>query len=1033
MPDKDFEETLDTLEDFFPELNKPTGSPPPPPPEPEEEETLVLGDGLAPAPVAKVEEPSAPPAEFGPVAAPPPVVRAEPNDSEEMGDLLVAPPPPIARIVSAPDDDDDGSPQDFQFEREVPDITHPWMKGHQFSRVSSVQKVREIVDSALARGRCSLDTETEGLDTRIVYDGLGRPRTVHQIVGFCISVDGHEGFYIPVRHKPDDGDKQDFNLPVAEVEAEIRRLCQAAQPIPPPGAREKDGLSYRVDARPKVVIYFWNAKFDQEMLYPIVGIDWWHPESFEDGMLACFCDYSADKALSLKHKAPMCLRDQQDNAYTMIELKELFIRGRPIRFQTLSPDEPGVLKYACSDAICTYLLCEPPRKWEKDRPDYMKKAHELYTFTYRLEKQCVQAVRVMERYRTRLDRKQAEELRKLHDAEFERIKIEIQNFALTKGYHLDPSSSKQLSDFLFTDKPNCLNISPKPDINEASQQYKTDGETLEAMVKENPHAPPILKWIVDYRGEEKMLSTYLEHLVKNPDRNDELRFGFKETGAGTGRFSAPAGEPEHGYSGIPIHGIPNESVMRKLFLAREGYTFVKCDYAGQELRIAANVSGEPVWIKEFLEGDGDLHTITARAFFNKDVVSKDERKMGKIANFALIYGGGPQAIIRATHCDKVEASRRKQAFDKAVPVFAQWIKSQQKAVKKDLGVWTPFKRWLAIPDANNVDRKVQAACERYAVNYPIQGSGADIMKISIVMLHKEFHKRGWLRGDASVGYVGDDSVRMLLTVHDEIVFEIKHDRVVDAVPVIVEIMERPAKMATTKWKVPLVTEPLVGPNWGTGYKCERYVEGKTKVHDGEFLVNGFVYGTVREVDLGKESPGEGELEHSRNEEKKKLKIAIVNPAWLRNVGKAGARTDDVAGPAQAAPPPSSNDVTVELAHPQEPAPVPAPPVQAVPIAVTPAAPAPAPALSPPPATTTVIRKRIVRLRIHKLTEETILQVLKALLEAEDLDHGMILRLTDHCDRTLIDPKVDIRVDAKRLSDLLSKTYNISDGAFTEES
>ena len=953
-------------------------------------------------------------------------------DAVDFGALPVAPPPP-PRPAPAPEEAEDESNafsmDSIVLEREVPDIQKPWMKHHKFTLVSTIQKVREIVDAALAHGRCALDTETEGLDSRITYDGLGNPRTIHQIVGYCLCVDGVEGFYLPVRHDTNDGGKN-LNLPLAETNAEIARLCRAAQPAPAPGALDKDPLSFREwVSKPPVTIYFWNAKFDQEMLYPVTGIDWWHPESFEDGMLACFCDYSADKALSLKHKAPENLRDIEGNAHVMIDLKELFIKGRPIKFNTLSPDEPGVLKYTGSDAISTYLMCEPPRKHEKERKDYLKLAREKYAFTYRLEKQCIQAVRGTERQRVRIDREGVWELLAEHKKEFDRLLKEIQSFAHAKGFNLDPSSTQSLSNFLFEAGEGCLNISPKPERNEASGQYKTDGETLEAMVEENPHAPPVLKWIVAYRGEEKMLGTYLEHLHKNPDKNSELRFGFKECGAGTGRFSAPAGDPDHGFSGIPIHGIPNESVMRKLFIARDGYTFVKADYAAQELRIATNVSGEPVWVKEFTEGDGDLHSITARAFFNKENISKDERKMGKIANFALIYGGGPAAIIRATGCDKVEASRRKQSFDKAVPTFAGWIKTQQKSVKKDHGVWTAFKRWLAIPDATidtgspEQNRKIQAACERYAVNYPIQGSGADIMKISMVTLHKEFHKRKWLK----IG--GDDSVRMLLTVHDEVVFEVKHERVADAVPVIVEIMERPGNLATPRWRIPLVVEPLVGPNWGTGYKCERYVDylkkcermkKEPKLGEGEILVNGFIYGKIREVDLGKEKPGVGEVEHHVDKEKKKTYIEILDPAWLRNVSasqvapvrapaQVQAPTDDAAGPAQAQ---EASEVLVESA-PATAAPPPAPP----PVAV-------APAPKPEP----VRIGRIVEIRIHRLTETTVNQVGHAILDAVD-PTGPVLKLADAVGTALIDPSLRIRVDPRKLADILDHKYNISNGHF----
>lgn len=946
MPDP-IDDLVETLADFAPELVAPAATAPAAPEVSDETEDLTPADLLSPALAVPATAPA----------------RADAGFDDETDDIGV-----------------------FQIERDVPDIVKPWMRYHKFTLVRSVQEVRDIVDAAIKHGRCSLDTETEGLDSRIRYDAQGNPVTYHQIVGYCICVDGVEGFYIPIRHKPDDGEKCGLNLPLGEVNAEIKRLCWAAQPKRAENAT--DPLSFREFlAPPQLIIYFWNAKFDQEMLYPVTGIDWWHPDSFEDGMLAAFCDYSADKNLGLKTKANTNLRTVEGEPYEMIDIRELFIRGRPVRFATLSPDEPGVVRYGCSDAICTYLLCESPRKHETGRKDYVKLAKDKYAFTYRLEKQTAQVVRVMERYRVRVNKAGAKELLDLHRAEFQRIDKLIRETAQAKGYNLDPSSTQQLSNFLFTDGPGCLNLSPKPERNEASGQYKTDGETLEGLVAD-AHAPPILKWIVEYRGVEKMLGTYLEHLNNNPDSNSELRFNFKQTGAGTGRFSAPAGEAAQGFSGIPIHGIPSESTMRKLFEARDGYTLVKADYAGQELRIAANESKEPVWIKEFLEGDGDLHTITAMAFFNKSKkeVSKGERKMGKIANFALIYGGGPAAIIRATGCDKIEASRRKQAFDKAVPVFAGWIKNQQKMVKRDLGVWTPFKRWLAIPDANNEDRKIMAACERYAVNYPIQGSGADIMKISMVLLHKEFHKRGWLRNS------GDDSVRMLLTVHDEIVFEIRHDRVAEAVPLIVQTMAQPGKMAA-KWVVPLIVEPLVGPNWGTGYKCEPYKEGH-KLEEGDVLLNGFVYGTIRTVDLGKEGPGPGEVEHFRDEASKKLKIRILDPAWL-----------------------SGNAPAVEPCKP---------------VATSAPGGAPRDASAPAKPAATPSKGRVVSMKIGRLTRGTVRQVFMACVDASDAENGKILHLKDLVGETLIDPSLSIKVDPKRLAELLDKTYNLSDGRYTEE-
>lgn len=982
-------------------------------------------------------------------AAPAPAAAAPPVAEDDIADMLDAVPatPVVPRPAPLPTrNEDDGGDDIASFiadsgikqERDVPDITKPWMKYHKFVRVQTVEEVVQIVDAALAHGRCALDLETQGLDNRIEWDAEGKPHTVHKVVGYCISVDGETGYYIPVRHKASDGGP-DLNVPVEGVDEQIKRLCVASQPIGTEESIAKDPLSFKEFSQPpKCIIYFWNAQFDQEFLFPITGIDWWHPESYEDGMLACFCKYAADKALGLKYKAPELLRSPGGDAYVMTELKELFIKGRPIDFASLSPDEDGVVKYGGSDGICTYLLCEPPRAHEKGRPDILKLAKTKYAFTYRLEKQVSQAVRIMERPRVRINRERVRELLAEHEKERTEILTKIQDFASQKGWHnLDPNSPKQLSDFLFGDGPNCLNITVpasndfpggKPPVNEKSKQYKTDADTLESMVEGNPHAPPVLKWIVEFRGVEKIIGTYLQHMVNNPDKNDEMRFSFKQTGAGTGRFSAPANadKVDHGFSGIPIHGIPGESSLRKVFVAREGYTMAKCDYAGQELRIAANVSGEPVWIKEFSEGSGDLHSITARAFFNKVEVTKDERKMGKIANFALIYGGGPAAIMRATGCDKVEGSRRKQAFDKSVPVFASWIKKQHATVKKEEGVWTAFGRWLAVPDANHPDRAVQAACERYSTNYPIQGSGADIMKISMVLLVKEFYKRGWLKSS------GDDSVRMLLTVHDELVFEIKHERVVEVIPLIVKVMESPTHMARPAWKVPLVVEPLIGPNWGSGFKCE-HAKKDHKLNDDEVLVGGFIYGTTRKAEKG-DRAGLGEIEEKKGDN---TYIRQTDPAWLRNVSREpveaqAAETSEEAPPeAQAAPQAASPPVEAPKDTPPA---APPPDAPAAPPAPPPAAAVPAEILAavPPPAPKpkTNGKGHTVTMKINRLNRLTVRQVRRACFDAWQAD-GRLLRLTDGIGVVLVDPMLGIRVDPERLATELF-SLNLSDGEYSEE-
>jgi DNA polymerase I-like protein with 3'-5' exonuclease and polymerase domains len=990
-------------------------------------------------------------------------------------------------------------------------LTKPWMKYHDFKVVQSIEELRSIVDEAFKTGKAALDLETEGLDTRVymhapdqIPDNVERPwgsgqpsgpvpLTVHKIVGYCLSTGGHTGYYVPVRHRAKEGSQHHAkNLNVVLAGREIQRLCEASQPIlEEEGLREDPLASPRIKERGKVKIFFWNAKFDQEMLYPVVGIDFWHPESFEDGMLMYFTRYTGDKGLSLKKKSKdeLWVKDEKGKdilenndkiRYIMIELKELFPKGRPIDFPALDPYEAR--HYACSDAICTFLHCDAPGIQEI-------LTNPKYNSTYRLEKQVTQVVRVMERHRIRINVEYVRSL--LTEAREEALgyRNQIVELAAQYGFHnFDPQSPKQISDFLFS-SPNGLKIEPKPEMNEKSGQYKTDADTLEGLVENNANINPVLLTMVKYRQVEKVIGTYLESMINNVDHNNDLRYQWKQHGAATGRFSSPSGAdmPGHGFGGVPMHGIPGTyddkkpkvaTCLREAFVAREGYVMAKVDYAGQELRIATNLSGEPVWTKEFLHGTGDLHTITAKAFFGGGEVSKQQRQMGKCvhpstlvfvdgvlqplsslkgysdiedtftptsgtildglgyqpltalynggskplfhvvttngvltcteqhrfamadgtlcpaiemkeggrlqrvevplladmpydrslhslnsygkrvpdwvprsgraasvdylkllfdreatlsvgsngdwklkspvewvttdlvfagqvslllrscgiafsnevtsegnyklklvekstgseivvlrvipagvgpcvdvsvgnpqhlyiangilthntANFALIYGGGTGAVMRATGCNKEEGARRKQNFDRSVPVFAKWVSGQKRKVKLDKGVKTAFGRWIAIPEVDSDNQAVAAGAERMATNYPTQGSGADIMKIAMVKILKECHKRGWR-----------DVVHMMLTVHDELVFEIKQEYIMQVMPIIDECMTLPSRLV--KWKVPLIAEPLLGKTWDAKYDYEKMMHGAPykeggKVKKDEVIVNGRLYQQV---------------------------------------------------------------------------------------------------------------------------------------------------------------------------------------------
>lgn len=534
------------------------------------------------------------------------------------------------------DDDDEGSLAGFMEDMgssadEKATLEKPWMAFHEFHLVTKIDEVKKLIDDAIKVGEVALDLETEGFDNRIEYDSSGKPYTVHNIVGYCLGLEGR-GYYIPLRHHyPSFGKRGNVSPPA--VHAEIARLCHAAQPVvTEEGLRVDPFGSKSWTTPPQVIVQFWNAKFDQEFLYPVTGLDWWHPDSFEDGMLANYTLYTDDDH-GLKENSERKIKPQVDPKtkeeyrYTMIKFEDLFPSGmkkKRMKFADLMPSTEGegknALLYGGSDGICTNLVT----------PVLVKRVnkHQHFKTIYRLEKQVTQAVRLMERYRVKIDKKEIITLLEEANQELELYDTKIRKLAEDtdasfQGFN--PGSTEQLGRFLFSEKG--LQLKPAPALT-ADGQFKTDEKTL-AFYVERPNAPEVLSWVIKYRQIDKVRGTYLENLANNTDNLDQLRLNFRQTGAATGRFTAPKGNADHGFGGVPIHGIPAyidpkkpkvTHSLRRTFIARDGYIFVKADYASQELRIAANVSGEKKWIREYMKelqtGEpADLHFMTAQAFY----------------------------------------------------------------------------------------------------------------------------------------------------------------------------------------------------------------------------------------------------------------------------------------------------------------------------------------------------------------------------------------------------------------------------------
>jgi DNA polymerase I-like protein with 3'-5' exonuclease and polymerase domains len=408
---------------------------------------------------------------------------------------------------------------------------------------------------------------------------------------------------------------------------------------------------------------------------------------------------------------------------------------------------------------------------------------------------------------------------------------------------------------------------------EKSGQIKTSKDEIDRVVEEAGKSFPFMGKVKRFREVQKALSSYLYAMLKDVDPDDNtIRIGFRQNKVDTGRFSTPAkeaqrahipGMPAINFQAIPRHdprGKDRPVCMGRLREAikprKEKAQIAAIDYAGEELRLITNLSLEPKWLKEFFHcaecdrmfspGDGkstpeappafcpncgsdkigDLHTLTALGVYGADARNKPEwkelRGNAKGLNFAMAYGGGPSAAQRSVGCSKQEGARIKHQYDANYPTLQRWWKSQHALAKRRGYVFTGFKRKYPVPDIHNPDGFFRSKAQRNSVNGPIQGSGADVIKIAMGLVYKECKKRGWL-----------DKVKMIATMHDELVFEIDDDILEEAFLVLVPIMCRNPLILAQKWPVPLTCDVEFGDDWSVPHHLEKCKHRQNKGSDGE--------------------------------------------------------------------------------------------------------------------------------------------------------------------------------------------------------
>ena len=350
------------------------------------------------------------------------------------------------------------------------------------------------------------------------------------------------------------------------------------------------------------------------------------------------------------------------------------------------------------------------------------------------------------------------------------------------GGKFNLNSPKQLAEVLFIN----LNIAP---VKKTKTGLSTNVEVLEEL---EARGEEIAKYILEYRKLSKLKSTYIDALPKSADKNNRIHTNFNQTGTATGRLSSS----DPNLQNIPVK-TDDGMKIREGFIAKEGYKLLGIDYSQIELRVLTEISGDENLIKAYGEGK-DLHDLTARKIFGlseKDEVKREQRTAAKIVNFSIIYGK------TAFGLSKELKITRKEAEDYIAKYFDEYPKVREletEIIKKaeETGyVKTYFNRRRDIEGIHSRNKNIKNQGERMAVNTVIQGTAAEVIKKVMIELYK-FLK-------------GKEDIKMLLQVHDELIFEIKDEKVEEYKAVIENIMRNSVKFENVKLEV----NSSVGKNW----------------------------------------------------------------------------------------------------------------------------------------------------------------------------------------------------------------------------
>lgn len=436
----------------------------------------------------------------------------------------------------------------------------------------------------------------------------------------------------------------------------------------------------------------------------------------------------------------------------------------------LSPTE--VYKYACEDADVTLKL---KTLLEKEMQE--NGVTELFE---QIEMPLVPVLAYMERNGVRIDTEALKESSKHFTARMQQIETEVHQLA---GMEFNIASPKQVGEVLF----DRLKIVEKPKKTKTGQ-YITSEEVLESLKGKHE----IVGKILEHRGLKKLLGTYIDALPQliNP-ATGHIHTSFNQTVTATGRLSSSNPNLQN----IPIRNEDGKEI-RKAFIPDDGCEFFSADYSQIELRIMAHLSGDPHMIEAFRK-EQDIHAATAAKIYKEELaeVTREQRSKAKTANFGIIYGISVFGLAERLNVDRKEAKELIDGYFSNYPDVKRYMDESIQVAREKGYIETIFNRKRYLPDINSRNAVVRGYAERNAINAPIQGSAADIIKVAMVRIYKRFMEEG-IRS------------KMILQVHDELNFSVLPEEKEKVQQIVISEMEGAYKM-----KVPLKADCGWGQNW----------------------------------------------------------------------------------------------------------------------------------------------------------------------------------------------------------------------------